>query len=155
MLLKLLIMTKNSSTKSRSKINFRQKSQRVHMSNSPKCGTVGLQRFAFLKYENALKWENSVWDWTLPKLRIITKIASNKTCPELNFLQKSQWVHMSTSPRSEPGGFVTITLYHNLSNMAIFQAPSSTPGNLLFWHCSALKWIYFPISVHYNVSNTR
>ncbi len=36
----------------------------------------------------------------LTKLPIITKTASNKSCSELNFLQKSQAVHMSVSPMS-------------------------------------------------------
>ncbi len=31
--------------------------------------------------------------WTLPKLVIITRNTSNKSCSELNFLQKSRWVH--------------------------------------------------------------
>ncbi len=32
------------------------------------------------------------------------KKASNKSCEEFNFVQKSQWVHISISQRSEVGG---------------------------------------------------
>ncbi len=33
----------------------------------------------------------------LPDLAIIAKNVLNKSCSELNFLQNSQWAHMSTS----------------------------------------------------------
>ncbi len=36
----------------------------------------------------------------LPKIRIIWENASNKSCWALNFIQKSQWEHMSTFPMS-------------------------------------------------------
>ncbi len=34
------------------------------------------------------------------KIILITKNTLNKSCSELNFLQKSWWAHMSISPRS-------------------------------------------------------
>ncbi len=40
----------------------------------------------------------------LPKLRITSKKASNSCCLELNFVQKSQRVHMSISPQSGAKG---------------------------------------------------
>ncbi len=30
----------------------------------------------------------------LPKIRMMSKISSNKSCSELNFIQKSQWAHI-------------------------------------------------------------
>ncbi len=59
---------------------------------SPRIGTSELQRFAFLKYDNTLKGENSLYGRMLSKLLIITKNASNKSCPEFNFLQRSRQV---------------------------------------------------------------
>ncbi len=37
---------------------------------------------------------------TLPKLTIISKNCSNKSCSELNFVQKCHWTRMSITPRS-------------------------------------------------------
>ncbi len=45
----------------------------------------------------------SLWDSTPPKIRIIMKKASNKSCSELNFTQKSPRARMSISPMSERG----------------------------------------------------
>ncbi len=75
-----------------------QRSQWTHMSISPQSGARGLQRLHLLKYYNVQKGEvDSLWDWMLPKIRIISKNASNKSCWVLNSVQKSQWVHMSIS----------------------------------------------------------
>ncbi len=43
---------------------------------------------------------DSLSSWMLPKLPIIPEICSNKSRWELNFVQKSQWAHMSISPKS-------------------------------------------------------
>ncbi len=40
----------------------------------------------------------------MPKIRIPSRKASNKSCSELNFEQKSQRAHMSISPQSEVRG---------------------------------------------------
>ncbi len=40
----------------------------------------------------------------LRKLPIISNNASNKSCWKLNFLEKTQWAHMSMSPRSGTRG---------------------------------------------------
>ncbi len=40
------------------------------------------------------------WPHWLSKIRITWKKASNKSCSELNFVQKSPWAHMSISHRS-------------------------------------------------------
>ncbi len=50
----------------------------------------------------------------------LTKNASNKSCSELNFLQISQWAHMSICPRSGARELVIIPVHYNISNMAIF-----------------------------------
>ncbi len=43
----------------------------------------------------------SLYGTTLPKISIISKKASNKSCLELNFIQESPQVHMFIRPRSE------------------------------------------------------
>ncbi len=55
----------------------------------------------------------------LPKLPIIIKNTSNKICPELNFLQKSQKVHMYISLRSIEKGLVTIPEHYNISRFLV------------------------------------
>ncbi len=42
--------------------------------------------------------------WMLRKLPIISKNCSNKSCWELNFIQNSQWAHMSICPKSRTSG---------------------------------------------------
>ncbi len=61
--------------------------------------------FQYIKMYKDGKVE-SLQDSTLKKIRIMSKIFSNKCCSELNFIQKSQWVYMSISLRisyTEPG----------------------------------------------------
>ncbi len=60
----------------------------------PLDGARRLQTFTFLTY-NALKWERSLYSWTLKKIPIILKNASIKNRMELNFLQETQWMHIS------------------------------------------------------------
>ncbi len=43
---------------------------------------------------------DSFHGWTLQKIPKISKNASNGNCAELNFLQKTQWTHISISPRT-------------------------------------------------------
>ncbi len=52
---KLNIQLKKYKYKSCSELNFLQKKSWTRMSISPRSGTKGLQRLAFLKYYNALK----------------------------------------------------------------------------------------------------
>ncbi len=87
---------------------------------SPRSRTRGLQRFAFLKYYNALKWENWLQGWTLPKLPIVTKNASNKSCSELNFLQKSQRV--------------------KIKNSSINISSERKIGDAIVWRVTILNW---------------
>ncbi len=53
------------------------------------------------------------------KISIITKNALNESCLELNFLQKSQWVHMYVSPKSGNKGLQRI-LFFKRSKMRKF-----------------------------------
>ncbi len=61
------------------------------MSISPKSGGKGLQRLPCFNYYNVLKWESR---FTLrldaAKITDISKKVLNKSCCELNFLQKTQ-----------------------------------------------------------------
>ncbi len=41
----------------------------------------------------------------MPKIQIIRKNISNKSCGELDFLQKIQWAHMSIFPTYAPIDF--------------------------------------------------
>ncbi len=43
---------------------------------------------------------DSLWGSMFPKIRITRQKASNKSCLELNFIQKSPRAHMSISPTS-------------------------------------------------------
>ncbi len=52
------------------------------------------------------KYGTNVLEWgKLPKSTIPSKNASIKSCLQLNFIQKSQWAHMSISLRSRATGF--------------------------------------------------
>ncbi len=55
----------------------------------PSSGATKLAGLPRLKYYNALKWENSLYGWTLSKILIILKNASNKNGSKLNLLQRS------------------------------------------------------------------
>ncbi len=60
---------------------------------------------------------DSLRGWMLQKIPIISKNSSNKNCSELNFLQKTQWTHVSISSRNEATGFQRLPLlkyYHVL-----------------------------------------
>ncbi len=69
----------------------------------------------------------SLWGSTLPRIRITSRKASNKNCLELNFVQKSQWDHMSVSHRGGTRGF-SIFVHYKISNVLIFGVPNSTRG---------------------------
>ncbi len=68
---------------------------------SCRSGTKGLQILPCLNYYNVLKRESRfALELNAAKNMDYMKKTSNKHCWELNFLQKAQWVHMSTCPRS-------------------------------------------------------
>ncbi len=69
----------------------------AHISIFPRTGVRGLQRLPFLKIFNVLEWERR-----FPLGPNAAKNASNKNYSELNFIQKTQWTHISISTRSGP-----------------------------------------------------
>ncbi len=87
-----------------SELNFLQNSHWAHMSISHRSRTRRLEILPCLKYYNALKWKNSLYGWTLPKIPIITKNAKNNNCSEFNFLQKSSGRMCLSAPGVELGG---------------------------------------------------
>ncbi len=97
------ILSKDALNKSCSELNFLQKAQWTHIM-SPRSGASGIQRLSCLKYYNTLKWASrftlglnaAAKNTVLSKKK--KKNASNKSCLELNFLQKTQWTHVSISP---------------------------------------------------------
>ncbi len=54
---------------------------------------------------------------------------SNKTCSELNFLQKSQWAHMST-PRVELGSSLQFQYIIIFQTWQFFEPPSSMTNSV-------------------------
>ncbi len=57
-------------------------------------------------------WDSVFFKWTifahretLPKICTMSKISLNKSFSELNFVQKSQWAHISISHRSRDRGY--------------------------------------------------
>ncbi len=58
-----------------------------------------------IKYYDVLKWENRfTLGFNTAKNTGYMKKASNKSCCELNFVQKTQWAHMSISHKSGARG---------------------------------------------------
>ncbi len=102
---KIAIIWKKASSKSCLELNSLQKSQRAHMSTSPRSGVRGLQWLIWLKYYNVQKRQITFTLWldTAKNTDYMEK-TSDKSCLELNFLQKSQWAHMSTFPQSGTRG---------------------------------------------------
>ncbi len=84
-----------------------KKSVGGHMSISPKSRVRGLERLPSSKYW--MDWNgkaDSLQASTQPKILIISKNASDKSCRALNFLQKSHWAHMSTPSAPKSGSRV-------------------------------------------------
>ncbi len=102
---KIRITSKKASNKNCSKLNFAQKSPRAHMSISPTSGTRGHQRSVCLKSYNVQKREiRFTLELNAAKNTHFRKNASNKSCSESNFVQKSPRAHMSISPTSGARG---------------------------------------------------
>ncbi len=71
----------------------------------PRSGIKGFERLPSLKYYNVQKWESEfTLGSTLPKIRIISKHASTKSCGELNSVQKSKYAYMFIFLWSGAGG---------------------------------------------------
>ncbi len=69
------------------------------------------------------------WEFNLisAKVPIISKNASNKSCPKLNFLWKTHLMHISISPRSGAWGggvqtFVVFKWYNRMEKQVHFRA---------------------------------
>ncbi len=102
MVQKIPSIYKKVSNKNDLELNFLQKIQQVQISIFLMTGAKGFQRLTCLKYFNELEWESrfTLRLNTTKNVDYIKKYASNKNCSELNFLQKTQWVHMSISSGS-------------------------------------------------------
>ncbi len=112
-------------------MNFIQKSRQAHMSISPRSGARGLQRLICLKSYTCRNGKlGSLYGSTLPKRSLISKKASNKSCLELNSIQKNPWAHMSISPRSGVGGSKDFPFLYILRFQTYWflELASSTPG---------------------------
>ncbi len=112
-------MSKISSNKSCSKLNFVQKSQLAHVSISPRSGALGGSKDCY--FRNIRVYKNDETDLLksrmLLKIRIMSKLRLNKSCSELNFILIS-WCICLLPPRVEPGGskdchFRYIKMYKN------------------------------------------
>ncbi len=66
--------------------------------------TIGAHHRQNCWYQLCNNGDISLLAWTLPKIRITSKKASNKSCLKLNFIQKSPGAHMSISPWSGARG---------------------------------------------------
>ncbi len=125
---KIYITSKIASNKSCLELNFVQKSLREHMSIFLMSGVRGLQRSVCLKSYNVQKHKkiHSLWGSTMPKIRIIWKKASNKSCSVLNFVQKSLLLYMSISPSCEARELQRFAMHIIFQNGKSLVPPSST-----------------------------
>ncbi len=99
---KISIIWKTASSKSCLELNSLQKSQWTHMSTSPRSEQGGTEDWCgwnIIMQEN--RKVDSLEGSTVPKIRIVSKNSSNKSCWAFNSVQKSQWAHMSTSLQNE------------------------------------------------------
>ncbi len=62
---------------------------------------------------------DSFWGTTLPKIRILWKKASNKSCSKSNFAQKSPRAHMSISPMEL--GAPKISMFEYVWNLIMYR----------------------------------
>ncbi len=70
------------------------------MSISPRSGVRGLERLVCFKDYILLKWESRFIFWlNAAEITDYIKKLFKQSCRELNFIQKSQWAHMSISPK--------------------------------------------------------
>ncbi len=120
---KIRSASKKASNKSCSELNFIQKvSERICL--SPPRVELGSSKDQYIR--NLITYKNgnldSLWGSMLRKIRITSKKASNRSCSESNFIQKSQQAHMSVSPRGGAKGF-SISIHYKISNVRFFGAP--------------------------------
>ncbi len=149
---KICIIPKNASNKSFSASNFGQKSLRGHLSISPQSGARGLERWYGLNMKLCRNGKiHSLLGWTLPKIHIIQKKASNKNCLEFLFSYSvSVQFHISTisffehsSSLWKGGGDRHMPLWTFLSEIRCRKTfiRSFFGDNAYFQQCSAQRWI--------------
>ncbi len=120
----------------------------------------GLKDWCFKDYI-VLKWEiRFIFRLNTAEITNYIKSCSNKSCFELNFVQKSPWAHMSIFPTSGAWGAPNIYTFEILKCTEMEKPTSSTPGGdrlirsltflyeIQFWttfiwslfQCSAYLW---------------
>ncbi len=98
---KILVICQKVSNKSCWDFNYQWKTLWAHMSIFSWSRARGLERLPRSKYYNIWKWEKRLnLGWRLPQILTICKKVSNKSFWDLNYLQKTQWAHMSIFPWS-------------------------------------------------------
>ncbi len=150
---------KNCLNKSCWELNFVQKSQWTHFSISPRSGAELRGSKDGYVSNIILHWNgksDSFLGWRLPKLPIISNNCSNKSCWELNFVLKSQWMHMSISTRDGVGLLERLIcfkylLYGNgkvvsLSGWALPKLP------IISKNCSELNFVQKSRWAHMSIS---
>ncbi len=88
-------------------INFGNNDNSGVISIPPRPGVeLGISKYCYLW--NTIIYKNekadSIWGSTLPKIRVIPKNGLSKSYWALNSVQKTQWAHMSVSPRGGARG---------------------------------------------------
>ncbi len=63
----------------------------------------------------------------MPKIRSTSKKVSNKSCSELNFVQKSQGAQMSISSRSGVMGLFHFCILENFKCTSLWSTPPPAP----------------------------
>ncbi len=108
---------------------------------------------------------DSVRGSMLPKIRIIWGNTSNETSSALNSIQKSQWAHVyflrKLSWGSKDCHLLIIIVYKKkkVDSVLVSMLPkiciiwSIFSYNPYFWQHWARNWMYFSISVQYNIWN--
>ncbi len=125
-MVKIRTISKKASNKSFSASNFGQKSfERAYVYLPPKRSSGARKMIGWnIKFYRKRKI-HSLLGWTLPKIRNISKKASNKSFSASNFGQKSPWQHMSISrpPPSLSGAKGLERWYGWNINHIIFRGP--------------------------------
>ncbi len=110
---KLSILSENCSNKSYWELKFRTKKSMgtpIYLAQEWSWKARKIDLFQILLLYRYGKVD-SLRGWILQKLPIISKKCSNKSCWELNFVQKIQWMHMFISIRSGAWGLERLTCF--------------------------------------------
>ncbi len=110
-----------------------------------------LKRLTYLKSNNVQKWEiRFTLGLNTAKITHYMKKASNKSCSELNFIQKSPGLHMSISPTSGAIGLQRVSLksYYAQKRDIRFTLGLNTEKIRVIWKkgsnksCSELNFVW-------------